>query len=96
MRRGKRLPERSFMVYVARNSINQARLGLSVGRKACRLAYRRNLIKRVIREQFRQRSHTLPNIDIVFNVRNHAASLDRKQLNVAVARVFDRVTATFD
>ena len=42
-----------------------ARLGLVVGRRAARLATRRNRLKRLMRESFRTRRSRLPVVDVV-------------------------------
>ncbi len=44
------------------------RLGLIVGKKAARSAVRRNYMKRVLRELFRQHRHTLGGVDLLVRV----------------------------
>ncbi len=46
-----------------------ARLGLSVPARLVGNAVRRNRVKRVVRESFRQHQHLLPAVDIVVNAR---------------------------
>lgn len=48
--------------------MRDARLGLVVTKKGNRTAVRRNRIKRLIREQFRQRKNEMPGYDIVIQV----------------------------
>ena len=45
-----------------------ARLGLIVPKRTVRKAVERNRMKRVLREEFRQRRPTLPALDIVIQV----------------------------
>ena len=51
-----------------KNRMRDARLGLVVGKKGNRTAVRRNRIKRMVRELFRQQSGTLCGYDIVVQV----------------------------
>ena len=51
------------------NSLRHARLGVSVPKKAFKLATDRNTVKRVIRESFRRRQAQLDSLDIVIVVK---------------------------
>lgn len=51
-----------------KNRMCAARLGLIIPKKGNRLAVRRNRIKRLIREQFRQYQAQLPDYDVVVQV----------------------------
>ena len=51
------------------NMAGHARLGLVVGKKAAKRAVKRNYMKRVIREWFRCRRHSLPPRDYIVRVR---------------------------
>ena len=51
------------------NGLEHARLGLVVSKKAAKRANRRNYMKRVIREWFRQHQTTLPPHDFIVRVR---------------------------
>ena len=51
------------------NTAGHARLGLVVGKKAAKRAVKRNYMKRVIREWFRCRKHSLPPRDYIVRVR---------------------------
>jgi len=67
------------------NQQNLSRLGFIIAKKHVKLAVQRNLIKRVIREHFRQHPQTQPGKDIVVLARKGAAQLDKRALN-AIAR----------
>lgn len=54
-----------FTVLYKENGEHEARLGLAVSKKNCRLAVGRNRLKRVIRESFRQHRETLQGFDVV-------------------------------
>lgn len=62
----KRISRRYYLVLFRRNQGVGPRLGMVVARKNIRLATRRNRIKRVARETFRQHQHLLGAIDILF------------------------------
>ena len=57
------------------NTMHGARLGLIVGKRAVRAANRRNLVKRVVRETFRQARPGLPALDVVVQVRPNDGDL---------------------
>jgi len=65
---------------VASNDLDYPRLGLVVARKNVRLAVRRNRIKRVVRETFRQEQPRLGGIDIVFLARKEIDTLSDEAL----------------
>jgi ribonuclease P protein component len=68
-RQGKRLRGRDFSVILRPNGLPASRLGVSV--HGVKQAVRRNRIKRIIREFFRQnRSFFCPASDVVFAVRS--------------------------
>lgn len=58
-----------FFLYVKKNNQKQARLGLVTGKRFCKHAVRRNLIKRIAREIFRKNSVSLPAVDILVRLR---------------------------
>ena len=63
------------------------RLGLSVAARVIGNAVRRNHIKRLVRESFRQHQHELPAIDIVVNARSGARAAD----NAAITRSLEKL-----
>lgn len=71
-------------LFAAPNSLSYSRLGLAIAKKQLRHAHQRNLIKRLVRESFRQQN--LPPIDIVVMVRSPIAKLP----NLTVTQCLDR------
>ncbi|MBS1141185.1 MAG: ribonuclease protein component [Proteobacteria bacterium] len=61
-------------------SNTEARLGLVVGKKLLKRAVDRNLVKRIVREQFRLRRAGLPPVDLVVRLATKPAPLDRRQV----------------
>jgi ribonuclease P protein component len=64
-----------------------ARLGLVIGKKCIRRAVGRNLVKRVIREEFRQARARLPARDLVFRLRVKLSHPRRRAVAAEVRRL---------
>ena len=62
-----------FTVLCRPNTSDEARLGLAIGKKNCKLASGRNRQKRIVRESFRQHREQLKGLDIVV-INNPAAT----------------------
>ena len=58
----------------------EARLGLVVGKKLLKRAVDRNRVKRIIREQFRQRRESLPACDLIVRLAAKPVPLDARLL----------------
>ena len=65
---------RDFLLLYCENNLPQARLGLSIRKKHISKAVLRNRLKRLVWEQFRQVSDSLPPLDIVFHTRRPLTS----------------------
>lgn len=63
-------PKRSahFLIYLKKNSQKQARLGLTISKRFCKYAVKRNLIKRIAREIFRNSDISLKNFDVLIRL----------------------------
>ena len=72
----RRFPDALFAVFACSTGGSAPRLGLSIAAKVVGVAVRRNRIKRLIRESFRQHQHELPAVDIVVNARAGARNAD--------------------
>ena len=55
----------NFVLKARTNDLTQPRLGYTIPKRGTPFAYRRNRIKRVIKEYFRLNSWKLPNMDYV-------------------------------
>lgn len=69
------------MLILARaTALPQARLGLVISRKNVGCAVARNRIKRLAREVFRQRQHSLGGLDLVLLARPGISALDNRSI----------------
>lgn len=64
--RGRKIPSKNIVVFVARNAMGRPRLGITVTRRLGG-AVHRNRAKRLIREVFRRHKSELQDVDIVVN-----------------------------
>lgn len=90
-KQAKKLHFREFRVYLKANGLNYPRLGLAVSKKNAKKAVTRNLIKRIIRENFRENQEKLKGWDIVFVAKYAASQCTREQLHVATRSVWKRL-----
>lgn len=73
---GKRLRSKHFDILYVQNSVGYSRAGLVVGKKNVRSAVRRNRIKRLIREVFRNNKSLFDSMDVVFLARKGSEKLN--------------------
>ena len=78
-------------VLVTPNTDKNNRLGLAIAKKRVKLAVQRNRIKRLIRESFRLNQHNLPHIDIVVMVKSGTDSLNNKEINSQLEKIWRKV-----
>jgi len=64
-KKASRSKDKFFTVLYRENGTRNARLGLAVSKKNCRMAARRNRLKRIVRESFRHNKKALSGFDIV-------------------------------
>ncbi len=86
-----RLSRGPFLVLALANSTGRARLGLVMRRKNLRLASQRNLMKRLVRENFRLRQHQLPHLDLIFMSRSGIEGKRRPDLNQDICWLLDKI-----
>lgn len=68
-----------------------ARLGVVVAKRLARHANVRNLVKRIVREQFRQRRASLPAFDIIMRLHAPVTAATRRMINEDVAQLLERL-----
>ncbi|WP_082859155.1 ribonuclease P protein component [Microbulbifer sp. Q7] len=87
-----RAAQPQFLILARPNDLGHPRLGLVIAKKHVRNATDRNRIKRIARETFRLRQHTLFPLDAVVLARAGAGELD----NAALAKIFDKLWRKLD
>jgi ribonuclease P protein component len=86
-----RSADRFFTVLARPNSLNIARLGLTISRRAAKRAVDRNRLKRLARESFRMQQQLAPS-DYVVMAKPEAAAADRKALRASLDQHFRRLS----
>ena len=81
-----RFTDAFFTVLAHRNSLEVARLGLSIPKKCAKKAVARNRLKRVIREEFRTHRQALMGQDILVLCRPKAAEATKDLLASALLK----------
>ena len=90
-KQAEKLKYNEFTVYICRNGLEHARLGLAVSKKAAKKAVTRNKIKRIIRESFRLNQHQLRGWDVVFVANHAAAHRSSEQLHQLLVKIWKRL-----
>ena len=86
-----RYADRKFLVLARKNGMGCARLGLAISAKRIKSAVKRNKVKRLVRESFRQNRHRLKGLDIVVIAQQNTAPDNNVPLARSLAELWDRV-----
>lgn len=73
-----------------------SRIGFIISKKNVKHAVQRNLIKRIVREEFRQHPLSMPAKDIVVLARKGADQLSRKSLHSIARKMFKKLDRRVD
>ena len=87
----RKLHQSHLMAFVRANSCNQPRVGMAITKRKVPTAVSRNLIKRQIREQFRNTASRIENKDIVFIVKRSISDIDKKELKNQINISFKKI-----
>ena len=68
-----------------------ARLGVVVAKRLAKRANLRNLVKRIVREQFRRRRSALPAVDMIVRLHAPVDQATRRMINDDIVRLLDRL-----
>ena len=83
---------RFFMLHTCPNTLDTARLGLVVAKKLARRAHERNLVKRIVRENFRLCRHGLPRIDIIARLSSPVTKATREEISADLCVLLQRLS----
>jgi len=82
-----------FTLLAIKNDFDHPRLGLAIAKKNIRKAVDRNVIKRVVRENFRIQQQSLGNIDIVVLARREALDASPELLRKSLEKHWLRLVS---
>lgn len=79
-REGRRSADRLFTVLYRRSGEELSRLGMTASARRIRSAVKRNRLRRLVRESFRQRAQELNGLDVVVVMRDTAAAATNQEV----------------
>lgn len=86
-----RTSHKHLLILAKKNQLPQARLGIIVAKKNTKKAVDRNRLKRIIREQFRQKQASLCSIDLIVLSRIGLSELDNTVLFELLNKQFHKI-----
>ena len=89
--KGTKTHSENFILYARPNSLGFPRLGVSVGKKASASSVKRNRMKRVLREVFRQNKPSFSSNDIVFVIKNDVSDKKFSELYSEIKKLAGRI-----
>lgn len=87
-KKGKRTHFEGFSFVIMRNSLPHSRLGLIVSKREIPKAWKRNQIKRIIRETFRGKQNLWNPIDLIVMIKRPCIKQSKKQLAESFEKAF--------
>ena len=89
-KQAKRSRDDMFTVLYRSNDFDQARLGLAISKKNCKLATDRNRLKRLVRESFRTHREMLAGLDVIVLNRPAATTTANSELTGRLEKHWQR------
>lgn len=87
----RKLHQAHLMAFVRTNAYEQPRVGMAITKRKVPTAVKRNLIKRLIRENFRIQSLNIENKDIVFIIKKSIKDLDNEEIKSQINNIFKKI-----
>lgn len=87
----RKLHQSHLMAFIRSNTLDQPRVGMAITKRKVPNAVSRNLVKRLIRENFRNQAFNLENKDIVFIVKNSIKDISNKELKKQINNIFKKI-----
>jgi ribonuclease P protein component len=81
-----------FQVLVKPTCQETARLGVVISKRVTPKAVDRNYVKRLIREEFRMRKHSLSGMDVVVKVLRQLSKAQARQASTELSDLFSKVS----
>jgi ribonuclease P protein component len=88
-----KIARKNLIVLYKSNQKSLARLGIVISKKYARRAVDRNLLRRVIRESFRQQKEALKGLDLIVLLRTECTPLDKKALRDDIGSLWQTLQA---
>ena len=89
----KKIATPEFIILFRENNLGYSRLGLALSKKMIAKAHDRNRIKRLLRENFRQKE--LPAIDMVFLARQGVAKQTNTHINARLGKTWEKLISLY-
>ncbi|MGM8886165.1 ribonuclease P protein component [Psychrobacter sp. 1U2] len=87
----RKLHQSHLMAFVSSNALQQPRVGMAITKRKVPTAVSRNLVKRLIRESFRNKASNLENKDIVFIVKKSIEEIENKELLKEINNILKKI-----
>ncbi len=87
----RKLHQSHLMAFIRSNTLDQPRVGMAITKRKVPNAVSRNLVKRLIRENFRNQAFNLENKDIVFIVKNSIKDISNKEIKKQINNIFKKI-----
>ena len=87
-----RVSSKHFLILARGKSLPTARLGIIVAKKHVKLAVQRNRVKRLLRESFRLRKSSLPNLDLVVLAKKGIDRLDNPDCALELQYLWNKLS----
>ena len=87
----RKLHQSHLMAFVRANTHERPRVGMAITKRKVPTAVARNLVKRHIREEFRTKSYTLENKDIVFIVKKSIKDINSEEIKNQINNIFKKI-----
>lgn len=82
----------AFTLLARKNELTKPRLGITIAKKRVRKANQRNRLKRLVRESFRHKAQSLPNIDIVVMAKSGAENLSNQEIYTLLEKQWKKLS----
>ncbi|MGP4789465.1 ribonuclease P protein component [Psychrobacter sp. 1Y11] len=87
----RKLHQSHLMAFVRSNTLQQPRVGMAITKRKVPTAVSRNLVKRLIRESFRNQAANLENKDIVFIVKKSIKEMESKEIKKEINSILKKI-----